>query len=540
MSKMKKLLAVLACMAMVVAPGAALAEETKTTADGLEYEVYDNHVEIIGCDGDAVKLNIPAEIEGLPVTVIGENAFDECYSLASVNIPDSVTSIENWAFSGCYVLTSVNIPDSVTSIGDWAFYGCESLTSVNIPYGVTSIGDEAFARCTDLVSVNIPNGAVSIRESAFRSCYSLASVNIPDSVRSIGDQAFLNCSNLASINIPDSVTSIGTYAFNNTALYKDDSNWDNDVLYINNHLIEARKELSGTYSIRPGARTIADSAFSGCNSLTSVNIPDSVRSIGDWAFEDCKSLVSVNIPHGVESIGENAFRYCMSLASVNIPDSVTSIGDWAFGRCTSLASVNISDGVTNIGDSAFRYCHSLASVNIPDSVTSIGDQAFLNCSSLTDVYYGGSESDWEAISIGTNNARLLDANIHYNSTAQITVPNLNEIKVLVNGVTVAFDVPPLALDGTTMLPVRFALEPLGAEFVWDGESNTVTITAKGKTIVLTIGSDIAIVDGVEKTMLKPAMAMNGRTLIPIRFVAENLDYDVSWDGETMTVAINSR
>ena len=130
---------------------------------------------------------------------------------------------------------------------------------------------------------------------------------------------------------------------------------------------------------------IGDSAFYGCTSLTSINIPDGVTSIGDWAFYGCTNLTSINIPDSVTNIGDSAFYGCTSLTSINIPDGVTSIGDWAFEGCTSLTSINIPDRVKSIGDSAFKGCSSLTSINIPDSVTNIGDSAFYGCTSLTSI-----------------------------------------------------------------------------------------------------------------------------------------------------------
>ena len=139
-----------------------------------------------------------------------------------------------------------------------------------------------------------------------------------------------------------------------------------------------------------------------------------VTSIGDFAFELCSSLRSIVIPDSVTSIGNSAFSNCKSLSSIVIPDSVTSIGNYAFWYCTSLRSIVIPDSVTSIGNYAFYYCRSLRSVTIGNSVTSIGDGAFYECTSLSDVYYIGSEEQWNAISIGSRNDRLKSATIHYN------------------------------------------------------------------------------------------------------------------------------
>ena len=136
---------------------------------------------------------------GSGVTSTGIYAFQNCYSLTSVTIPDSMTSIGNYAFQNCYSLTSVTIPDSVTSIGTYAFQNCYGLTSIAIPDSVTSIGTYAFYYCYSLTSVTIPDSVTSIETSVFRNCYSLTSVTIPDSVTRIGTYAFQSCYGLGKL-----------------------------------------------------------------------------------------------------------------------------------------------------------------------------------------------------------------------------------------------------------------------------------------------------------------------------------------------------
>ena len=150
-------------------------------------------------------------------------------------------------------------------------------------------------------------------------------------------------------------------------------------------LLRAPDSLGGGYSMSEGVKVIGDSAFWGCESLTSINIPNGVTTIGNAAFQGCESLTSINIPNSVTTIGWCAFQGCESLTSINIPNSVATIGDGAFYVCNSLTSINIPNSVTTIGKNAFLGCRSLTSINIPNSVTTIGDSAFDGCESLTSI-----------------------------------------------------------------------------------------------------------------------------------------------------------
>jgi hypothetical protein len=182
--------------------------------DLLSYRKVYNQILVTDCDGSAKgELVIPTEIEGLPVTRIGNQAFYDCRRLTSITIPSSVTNIGWQAFTDCTSLTSISIPDSVTTIGDSAFSQCTSLISISIPDSVTTIGDSAFVECYALESITIPDSVTSIGDWAFTTCNSLTSITIPSSVTSIGGAAFYQCTSLTSISIPDSVTTIGDSAF---------------------------------------------------------------------------------------------------------------------------------------------------------------------------------------------------------------------------------------------------------------------------------------------------------------------------------------
>ena len=125
------------------------------SAADYEYSISNNEATITKYIGLGGVVTIPDNIDGYPVTNIGNSTFSSCSNLTSMVIPDSVTSIGDYAFSGCSILTSVVIPDSVTSIGEGAFEKCELFSSVEIPNSVTSIGFGAFAFCSMLTDISV-------------------------------------------------------------------------------------------------------------------------------------------------------------------------------------------------------------------------------------------------------------------------------------------------------------------------------------------------------------------------------------------------
>ena len=303
----------------------------------------------------------------------------------AISIPKGVTGISSNAFKNCTGLTSVTIPDSVKTIGDRAFYGCTGLTSITIPDSVTRIGSYAFYGCSELTNVTIP-----------------------DSVTTIGSSAFYGCSGLSSVNFKGTINqwlniSFGSYSAN--------------PLFNAHHLYIDGTELTDLV-IPDNTNSIKNYTFCGCSGLTSITIPDSVTTIGSSAFRYCSGLTSVTIPDSVTTIGSSAFENCSGLTSITIPDSITSIGNYAFSGCRGLTSVTIPDSVTSIGSYAFNECSRLTSITIGNGVASIESYAFFFCSGLSTVNYRGSEGQWAAISIGSDNSCLTGATRNYNYTGE--------------------------------------------------------------------------------------------------------------------------
>ncbi len=162
----------------------------------------------------------------------------------------------------------------------------------------------------------------------------------------------------------------------------------NSIKTIGNSAFYECKSLTGI-AIPNSVTTIGDSAFSRCVYLNNVTIPGSVKTIGRYAFKDCSSLKSIVIPEGVTTIGDSAFYACAVLSSVTIPGTVKTTGDYTFYMCSNLRNVTISEGVKTIGNSAFSLCPSLTTITIPEGVTTIGNSAFFSCKYLSNITIPG-------------------------------------------------------------------------------------------------------------------------------------------------------
>jgi len=480
MRKALFLLLIIALCLSLAAPAAAADVSYAVTGGSIYFDPSTGT--ITGADTSITAGDIPAEINGVAVTSIGDWAFWDCDSLTSVTIPDSVTSIGNGAFSFCNSLTSITIPNSVTSIGRDAFENCSSLTSITVDPNnsvYTSSDGVLFSKdMTELIQYPcgksgvyaIPDGVTSIGYGAFSFCDSLTSITIPDSVTIIGDNAFYG-SSLTSITIPASVTYIGEsafvycYALTDISVSADSESFASvdGVLYSKDGtelICYPQAKTDAAYVIPDGVSVIAPSAFVWCNNLKSVTMPDSVTYIGDYAFNSCLSLTGLDIPENVNYIGRDAlgslicvsgftvdedntsfcevdgviFTHDMSHlvaypsgktdAAYTVPQSVTSIDAYAYVSAQNLESVSLSDGVTEIGFFAFAACSRLESVTIPDSVTEIASAAFFSCHNLTYVYYGGSEEDWSALTALSGDS-LLDATIHFGSSSDHIPGDIN-------------------------------------------------------------------------------------------------------------------
>ena len=371
---------------------------------------------------DLRQIEIPAEVEGFPVTGIGANVFANHTEIEDVILPETIRTIGAGAFAGSGIL-ALTIPASVAEIGDGAFSECEQLSSVVIDDGLTVLPENAFAHCDQLSTVTLPNSLTSIGDYAFTGCSSMPSIDIPDSVSVIGESAFSFCEALYEIDLSDNIRSIGATTFTYTAFYDTPDNWQDGVLYLGNCLLSAEDTLDGDYTVRDGTRTIAALAFSECKNLSAVYLPNSLQYIGESAFSGCTHLTKADIPASVVEIGRSPFVFCSSLNGISVsPDNAYYYTD-AYGVLydkeqtlllqypmgLSLAAYTVPDSVDNIGKAAFCGEEQLEQITLPAGLRLVEDMAFFMCLNLDRVVYAGGDALWNGIAFGEHNEPLLTA-----------------------------------------------------------------------------------------------------------------------------------
>ena len=345
-----------------------------------ESKVYQGLRYFVSEEGDSViisgytdnlpaELVIPAEIDGLPVSDIGQFAFGNCDKLVSVTIPETVTALGFQNFYSCTNLKEVHLPDTLISLYEAAFVGCTALTSITLPEGLTTLGNLVFCDCTALKEINFPStlntfgepafantpwladqlekgpyviinhivvdgttvmdeavlppDAKGVASYAFMENTSIKSLVLPEGLTSIGLASFSGCSNLAEITFPKSLTEIGMNAFDSTAWLASQA----DLVIVNDILISGAK-AKGNVTVPEGVRVIGGGAFSGNADLTGIQLPATLEKIEKWSFYDCSSLKEVTVPSGVKSIGNDAFYHAEALENLTIRSPFCEIEGW--------------------------------------------------------------------------------------------------------------------------------------------------------------------------------------------------------------------
>lgn len=400
-----------------------LLNQTCTTDFGsINYSVIDDKVIINKYQFSVESISeftVPSEIDGYPVTEIGDYAFAYANNVEGIIVPECIEKIGYNSFNNGYkadlkwvCIQNANLifPEDSNPFGSYItilgkenstvqplaykyrlnFHNYEKIVRNGIFTGEIIDGTIMITDCdTEVSEAVIPeeiNGmpVTAIKQNAFYDCLKLQSVYIPDSVKRIDDYTFNWCTQLTEVRLPENLTEIPIRCFNScSSLVKID--------------------------IPETVTVINEGAFSGCTSLESIELPENITYIGANAFlstpyiAKCtneNNLAIVNgflqdgqgfegenlvIPDGVKHISAGAFSNNENIKTVTIPNSVKTIENYCFRGCTNLSTVSFPDALEKIGDEAFSGCISLNNIVLPESLTYIGYNTFGECTSLTEI-----------------------------------------------------------------------------------------------------------------------------------------------------------
>lgn len=352
--------------------------EEASYTEGLAFtELTDGTYSVKKGTAEAETVIIPSTYHNKPVTQIGSMAFSDAKWLKHIVLPDTITAIGGRAFHSS-TLEDIVIPDGVKVIASSTFTNCASLTSVTLPSGLEDIQTDAFAKCTAL-QFNEAGNALYLgnEENPYIALIkakdtSITECNIQNGCTLIYYQAFNMCTQLGAVTFPASLKFIGGQAFN------------------------------------------------GCSSLTTVVIPATVESIGGQAFGGCSGLTSITIPFigGGKQAGSNIYAFGYIFGTSRYTGGISTSQPAPSGSTSFYYIPENLETVTVTGNSipngAFKNCSTITTIKLSANIKAIPANAFDACYALTDVYYDGTETEWNKVSVSsTGNAPFTAATMHY-------------------------------------------------------------------------------------------------------------------------------
>lgn len=408
------------------------------------------------------------------VKYIGDEAFLSCRYLTKITINDTAEGddvvelvLGEDVFNGCYALTSVNLPTRTRKLGNGVFTGCRALTEITIPEGVTELGDGMFSKDStystsasydmQLVSVTLPStlekfgkyvidkdgNEVLTSLNAFDGCNSLEAIYVNEgnnyfaSVDGIlysgtstdgvfePKQLILCPVNLTggegglTVTVPGTVNRIWTGAFKNnknvTAIAFEETSDEDYSLTIDSDAFGGCESLD-TFALPEGLKTVTENTFKGCTSLVTIVIPSTVALIEDNAFYGCTSLENVvfsETADGVEPVELEIADGNYESKSTSGPPVVTQSG--AFYKCTKLKEISFPDRMTKLGAYVF-YGSSLEKVELPAGLKTLGENVFYQSKELTSVTFRTNEEGKTALT------EIPQKAFYWTALTQIVIP----------------------------------------------------------------------------------------------------------------------
>ena len=406
-----------------------------STSSGALVDTVDGVLMYMPPKSGIVSYEFPEKIRS-----IDDYAFNNCLSLTSVILSDTLETIGSYAFNLCDNLFRIalsgtdegincDFPSTLTSIGGLAFFNTKF--KENLPSGFTIVGDGILIDFKPYVDATgnykEGEGASVVERLVDKGGYSVneifgVSVTVPDGVKSISS-AFAYNNDVVEVSLPSTVGVVSDYAFYSALRLEKIDMSTTGITHLSDYCLGKTTRL-GSVSLPSSLRTTGQMVFAGASILKDIVLPGSLEEIGHSMFFECSGLENIYIPESVKSIGEYAFSRTLSLKTISLPDSIEKIGKYAFGEsglieftvpdveigdyllfsceslvkvtvlgsgespfglcmaCTSLTDVTFDGKFTLINDDTFAGCTSLKEVTLPRSVKIIGNTVFDGCSSL--------------------------------------------------------------------------------------------------------------------------------------------------------------
>lgn len=381
---------------------------------------------------DCTSLEV-ADISTTQIDEIAVSAFQNCTSLLSIDLPDTVEYICERAFQNCNLIESVDMPSNLLSIGSHAFFGCNALTSVELPLEAYEIGDYAFYNCNSLEVFKTSPALETIGSYAFYNCSSLRSITIGEFVRYIDLDAFFGCTSLREVyNLSDLyiITEDGSYGYvayyayivhndpnaqplhnveiENLDFMKSDDNWflvghhseDGELIFcsftyqgklVDSYVIvrDAFVDDDQIVSVEffgSACKKIGANAFGNQNNIKTVDFKtNSALNIDDIAWVSSHTEIThIVFPTTLSEFPQEIIDSLYNLKYVSFEgnNNITSIPSKAFYMRDLIETVILPDSSVEIGSYAFYSCRALNSITIPEGLNEIGMWSFYRCLSL--------------------------------------------------------------------------------------------------------------------------------------------------------------
>lgn len=473
--------------------------------------------------------------------ILGSCSFGGCSQLENV-VLKACKRIEDRVFTGinsCYKLKSVGDISHCEEIGEFAFSNCSSLTSVDLS-SCKTIGNYSFSGCSALESVGSVKLLTNIPEYAFNGCSNLQNIDLSNCT-SVGSSAFRGCSKIKHLNL-NKCTYISNYAFADCGLEEIDLSATKTIEESTFQGCESLTKVTGVKLIK----SLPASTFYGCNNLSSIDL-STIESLGAYClggtalecvelpnlkswdngvFEDCKKLTSVTFPEIIDKIPSRAFWNCENLFSIDL-SHCSVIGGGAFYNCIGLTEIKLLHvkemGYTTSQDvyhqnfkvGSFMNCNNLTSVDLGSSLK-LGERAFYGCTSLKKITLPSTITNlgWECFD-GTTIV-----------TSMATVPPVidkseKETSSIPMGEFVLVNVPEASLDSYKSAnywkDMAKRIFPIGTKFDYD-----VTTEAQPSTSDLL--DKVGLKNANSIVSLKVKGSINSYDIMVIRNKMDNLHY----------------